>query len=126
MANWVYLGPEAEARSWLDPILKLEHSSADFEYVAWNKLIATAAGGAGAANSSLCDNGWYRNFYTVNLRNLSGSTLQDTVETMGSFYRAHPDATESYVNLEVFPNQATAAIPDDSTAYPWRDAKAYM
>lgn len=28
--------------------------------------------------------------------------------------------------MEHFPNQAMAAVPDEETAYPWRDARSNM
>jgi hypothetical protein len=120
----VYIGPEKEARQFLAPILDLQPASATYTYVPWNKLLATA-GGAGF-NDALCQKGPYRSFYTVNMRKLSASTFQATFDTMTKYYQAHPDALSSYINIETFPNQATAAVPNSATAYPWRDAIGFM
>ncbi|PYI24917.1 FAD-binding domain-containing protein [Aspergillus indologenus CBS 114.80] len=123
-ANWIYIGPEAEARQFLAPILALHPASSTLTYVPWNKLLATA-GGAGF-NDALCQKGANRNFYTVNLRKLTAATFQDTFDQMAAFYAGYPDAPSTYINIETFPNQATVAVPDHATAYPWRDAIGFI
>lgn len=105
--------------------LDLGPSSVDaYAYIPWNKLLATSIGGFGA--ELLCLPEQYRDFYTVNLRQYKASVFQSSFEKLQQWWAVHPDSLGSYVNIEVFPNQATAARGDDYTAYPWRDAKAYM
>ncbi|KAI2618201.1 hypothetical protein GGR54DRAFT_189856 [Hypoxylon sp. NC1633] len=123
LANWVWIGTEEDGREFMSQFLDLNPTSANIQYLPWNKLIGTAAGGF---NDILCEKDQYRNFYTANLLKLDGSTYQETFEKMTEFYNTYPDAHGSFVNLEVFPNQATAAVDHDSTAYPWRDTKAYI
>ena len=123
LANWVYTGPEAEGRRIIAPVIALNPPIATIKVVPWSSLIATAGGGF---DTGLCQKGISRNFYSVNLRSLSGSTYQSTFEKMVDYFDEYPDARGTSIDLETFPNQAMAAVPDDATAYPWRDAIGYM
>lgn len=105
------------------PVLALEPSVANIQVVPWNKLVSTAAGGA---DTAICQKNLSHNTYWANLRNLSASTFQATFDRMGRFFETYPEARRTSINLETFPNQAMAAVPDDATAYPWRDALGYM
>lgn len=123
LANWVYIGPRAEGLRVFAPALALKPVSTDIKVVPWSDLIATAGGDFGIG---LCQKNLSRNYYSVNLRNLSASTYQATFEKMVRFFEKYPDARDTSIDLETFSNQAMAAVPDEATAYPWRDAVGYM
>lgn len=91
--------------------------------VPWNKLLATHGFGFDAAVNA---KNIVRAIYGSNIRQLSAFTYDKVFAKMKAFYAAHPDARVSLVELEIFPNQATAAVPRDRTAYPWRDVQGYM
>ncbi|KAI0102717.1 hypothetical protein GGR51DRAFT_526744 [Nemania sp. FL0031] len=123
LTNWVYYGPEAEAREALDSILALDPPVIGVNVVPWNKLLATVGFGI---DSMLCAKGIIRNIHSANVRNFSASTWISTFEKMRDFYATYPAARLSVIQMETFPNQAASAVPDDSTAYPWRDATGNM
>ncbi|KAL8666834.1 MAG: hypothetical protein Q9202_001074 [Teloschistes flavicans] len=122
IGNWVYIGPKEEALRVMAPILALK-PVANMQVVPWNKLVSTAAGGV---DTLLCQKNLSHNTYWANLRNLSASTFQATFEKMDSFFQKYPEVRGSSINLETFPNQAMAAVPDDASAYPWRDALGHI
>lgn len=103
--------------------MALKPPVANIQVVPWNKLIATGGGGF---DTFLCQKNLSRNFYSANLRNLSASTYQATFEKIAKYFDTYPDARGTAIDIETFPNQAMAAVPDDATAYPWRDALGYM
>jgi len=119
----MYVGPKEEGFQAIAPVMALKPPSANIQEVPWSQEIATAGGGF---DTGLCQKNVSRNFYSANLRNLSGSTFQATFEKMDNFFKAYPDARGTSIDLETFPNQAMAAVPDDATAYPFRDALGYM
>lgn len=86
-----------------------------------NRIVDTALNGLGR---SICVStridGW-----GVNYRNLSSSTFQTAFQKMSDFYADYPDGRGSSIEMEVFPNQAVAAVANHATAYPWRDTKGY-
>jgi len=95
-----------------------------YSYIPWNKLLATSIGGFGA--ELLCEREEYRDFYTVNMKKMNASVYQSSFEKLQNWWVNYPDSRGSYINIEVFPNQATLARGHGSTAYPWRDTTSYM
>lgn len=123
IANWVYFGPEAEAREILAPILDLPSVTAAVSSVPWNKLADTALFGTDPAN---CPGNRTQSIYGVNMRAMSASTYQAAVEKLVQLYRDHPESRQAMLSLEMFPNQAARLVPDEATAYPWRDTVAHL
>lgn len=74
----------------------------------------------------VCQNGLTRSIYSANFRQLTAKTYQTAFEKMTHLYAEVPNARGSILELSTFPHQAAAAISDDETAYPWRDAKGSM
>ncbi|KAK4981117.1 hypothetical protein LTR28_005260 [Elasticomyces elasticus] len=124
LSNWVYFGPEDEARKALAPILNAKPSTADFSRVPWNKLLATS--GWGQFDASVCQKNVNRDLYATVVRNLSASTYNQAFSKMDKFFADYPNARYSSVEFEIFPNRAMLAVPNDETAYPWRDALGYV
>ncbi|KAL9622084.1 MAG: hypothetical protein Q9160_003583 [Pyrenula sp. 1 TL-2023] len=123
--NWVWFGPEEEGRAFISQWTDLEpYSVSNFEYVPWNKVIAIAAQGVG--QGALCTPNTYDNTYASNMKLYSASSFQTTFDALANFYQTYPAGRLSSSNLEIFPNQAVAALPDDFSAYPWRDTKGFF
>lgn len=122
-ANWVYLGSEEAGRAALAPILDLNPPTLIITEVPWNEVYYSAGFGYGNA---VCEKGVVRNLYTVNVRSISALTYDLAFASMEAFYAAFPNGRESSIQFEIFPNQAMLDVPDDSTAYPWRDTIGYM
>lgn len=89
----------------------------------WNQLNSKAAFGATALE---CEKGGQHSMFGVNVRNVSASTYVDVFEKLDDFWNSNPAAQGSSFSLEFFSNSAMEAVPDDATAYPWRDTKAYL
>lgn len=123
LGNWVYFGPEEEARRVIAPLLELEPPVLVVQSVPSNKLLHTA--GFGFIPVIQRDSA-IRSAYSANMKTISGAALLDAFEKMCALYETHPDARGSAIEMEHFPNQAMAAVPDEDTAYPWRDARNNM
>ncbi|KAL9032533.1 MAG: hypothetical protein Q9180_006446, partial [Flavoplaca navasiana] len=123
VANWVYIGPREEGLRVMAPVLALNPPVTNIQVVPWNKLAPKAAGGADAL---ICPKNSSHNTWWANLRRLPSSTLQVSFDELNNFYKLYPEARGTTINAETFPNQAMAAVPDDDSAYPWRDALGYI
>lgn len=123
LGNWVYFGPEEEAGRVIAPLLELKPPVLVVQSVTTNKLLHTA--GFGFIPVIQRDSA-IRSAYSANMKTLSGSALLNAFEKMCWLYEIYPDARGSAIEMEHFPNQAMAAIPDEDTAYPWRDARNNM
>ncbi|KAI1448849.1 hypothetical protein F5Y02DRAFT_414852 [Annulohypoxylon stygium] len=123
IANWVYFGPEAEARKAIAPILGLGLTNVTTTVVPWSKLSATIFYGV---DSSTCSKNRSVDMYGVTMRAMSAPTYQAAVEKMTKLYADNAEARGSMLTFEFLPNEAALSVPDDATAYPWRDAIAYL
>ena len=92
--------------------------------IPWNQLYVTQ--GFGMFDAQVCAKNVIRDLYATNVRNLSASTYELAFQKMTTFFANNPNALTSSVEFEIFPNQATVAVPDASTAYPWRDTLGYV
>lgn len=65
---------------------------------------------------------------TVNVRRWSAATLISVSEQFDSYLKQNEQArtANSAIIIETFSTAAATSIPDESTAYPWRDAVGYM
>ncbi|KAL4913598.1 hypothetical protein BDW62DRAFT_220572 [Aspergillus aurantiobrunneus] len=122
-ASCVYHGPRDEALPLLEPILSLGPVYTDITELPWNRLNAVAGFSGDAAT---CEPGSIHNIYGVNLRKRSASTWTSVFEMMSMLYQSTPGARTSILTFEAWGNQAVAAVPDEETAYPWRDAEVYV
>ncbi|TQN68681.1 FAD-linked oxidoreductase azaG, partial [Colletotrichum shisoi] len=122
MTNWIYVGPGADARRVLAPILDLRPPYAVSSNVAANKLTNSTLSGFGAA---MCQEGVIRDIYSVNERNYSAATWDKTFERMARFFEDNPGGRGSALQYKRYPNQAMSSVSKDETAWPWRDATGY-
>ncbi|ROW13666.1 hypothetical protein VPNG_04638 [Cytospora leucostoma] len=120
LGTWAYLGPEDEAREVIAPLLALEPPVIVVQNIPTNKLLHAAAFGLIPV---LERDSKIRSAYSANMKNISGPALQNAFDKMCALYENHPDARGSVIEMEHFPNQAMAAVPDEETAYPWRDSR---
>ncbi|KAH8585692.1 hypothetical protein B0O99DRAFT_646402 [Bisporella sp. PMI_857] len=125
LTNWVWFGPEQEGRDFISQFIDLGPSLVqNFKYIPWTSIYSVSLAGYG--DTALCIDGLYQWGYASNIKSLSGSTFQSTFESLMQWYAENPGARNSATNLEVFPNDALIAVPNDETAYPWRDTTAYL
>lgn len=119
----IYFGPKADAEAQIKPFLDLKPTVSSISVVPWNKLVYTANFGADVFAST---KGVSADLSGYMLNDLSVDTLVSTYNKLMNFLLDNPAVADSgFWLLEKFSLNKTAAIPDDSTAYPWRKAVAY-
>lgn len=123
LGTWAYMGPEDQARRVIAPLLELEPPVIAVQNVPTNRLLHTASF---SFVPLIRRDSAIRSAYSANMKAISGSALLNAFEKMCFLYDTHPNARGSAIEMEHFPNQAMAAIPDENTAYPWRDARNNM
>ncbi|KAL4930344.1 FAD-binding oxidoreductase [Aspergillus undulatus] len=119
----VYHGPRDKALALLSPLLAVGPTSTNITEIPWNHLAAVAAFGSDAA---ICAPGKTVSIYGVNLRQRDPEAWTSAFVSMAELYENYPAARGSVVVFEIWSNQAVRAIPDEDTAYPWRDADTYV
>ena len=124
ISNWEYFGDEAEARAIIAPMIELGPTVTSIEYLPWNEIFYAQQ--FDTAMSS-CTPGLKRDSYTASLRKITASTWQTSFGKMAAFLEEYPEARElTAFAVETWPNQASLAVPDEDTAFPWRDALGWL
>ncbi|KAK9794164.1 putative FAD-binding PCMH-type domain-containing protein [Seiridium cardinale] len=123
MTTWTYLGPQDEGLEVFQPMFDINPIVVDTQIYAWDTVIQSVAGGIDALS---CTDNLTHIVNGANVRNLSASTYKEVFQKTAVFLEAYPGARISQVEISMYPNQAATAVPDDETAYPWRDARAYV
>ncbi|KAF5688765.1 6-hydroxy-D-nicotine oxidase [Fusarium denticulatum] len=122
-AHCAYKGSETEARKHLSPVLNMNLTATQMRILPWNRLVENTFAGAAV---TVCEPNTNRNLYTLSMKNYSASTWEAVASKLATLYARYPQARSSSLLYEFFPNQAMAAIPLDETAFPRRDATAYI
>jgi hypothetical protein len=123
MLSLVYAGPKDEAVKAMAPILELGPSYSLIKEIPWSEISTQTTF---LLDGPVCENNQIYDIYPVNLRTFDAPTLTATFGKMAQFWEENPSAQISDITIETWPIQATVAVPDNATAYPWRDTTSYM
>ncbi|KAK9777226.1 putative FAD-binding PCMH-type domain-containing protein [Seiridium cardinale] len=123
MLSLAYAGPKDEAIRAMKPILDLNPAYSLIKEISWRDLSTQTTF---LLDGPVCADGQIYDVYAVNLRNFSVPTMVTSFEKMAQFWEEEPAGRNSVIVLETWPVQAATAIPNDATAYPWRDATTYV
>ncbi|KUL86302.1 hypothetical protein ZTR_08597 [Talaromyces verruculosus] len=121
-SDWIFYGTEADAREALAPILALNASFVTAT-LPWNKITAISGGGYDSAN---CEPNKPRSSFSLNQKSYNATAWQQGFETITRFFEENPGGRSSQLMFELFPNQATAAVPENATCWPWRDVRGFI
>ena len=89
----------------------------------WNNLIQTAL--FGLAGAPLCTYGPRRSIYGVGLNTIEPSSHLKVASLYQQMIAEYPTTTNSAYQVQVLARQAVTAVPDNATAYPWRQFVAH-
>ncbi|OPB46331.1 hypothetical protein A0O28_0064520 [Trichoderma guizhouense] len=120
VGNWVYYGTEKEARKVLAPVFNLNATSST-RIVQWNKLVSSSG-----FDEFICQPNQPRSLFSLNQKIYSANGYQAGFKKIEKYFYDYPGGRDTTLVIENFPNQAVAAVPDDSTAFPWRDFKGFI
>lgn len=123
LVNFTFPGPEDEFMKLIQPFLDLNPATQVINTLPWNELVTKSGFGIDAL---LAVKGQPHSIFASNLKNIDSSKWVEIFNRMNDFYASTPAARTSAISLEIYSNEAVAAVPDDATAYPWRDAQAYV
>jgi hypothetical protein len=73
-----------------------------------------------------CMKGGNHSITGMNVYKFDAATYVGLVDKFDSFCTQNPSLIVSLLFLELFPNTVTRSVPDEATAYPYRDALGYL
>ncbi|KAI0882108.1 FAD-binding domain-containing protein [Annulohypoxylon maeteangense] len=117
LATFIYCGPGSEAFQIIAPFLDLKPPNLRMSSVLYSQVQHTIPIGAETPPGRIYD------LSSANIRRFAVDTWKSTFNKFDAFCKANPDARASSITLQTYSNEAVVAVPNDDTAYPWRDAK---
>lgn len=90
--------------------------------VPWNKLYTALF--FGTDRTSCLDN-QHLSTAGVGLRQIDVATFESFFTDLTDFYRQHPEINGAFVASR-YPTQAVVGVPDEQTAYSYRDIKTHL
>ncbi|KAI1103537.1 FAD-binding domain-containing protein [Jackrogersella minutella] len=124
LTTLIWAGPEEEALRSLAPFFDLKPV-----IIASKTIPATEIPKAvvmGVVEASCSTNNGVVGIHSLNVRQYSAQTYSSVYDKFDAYLKQYPDARGSVFIFEFFSTQAALSVPDDQTAYPWRDATGYM
>ncbi|KAL3461916.1 hypothetical protein BJX64DRAFT_150703 [Aspergillus heterothallicus] len=120
--NFIYFGPEEDAQQYLQPFYDLQPVRSNFTVIPWNILYTTLYFGADSAackeNNHLFNGG-------AGVNHIDVDAFTAYTNRFTEYWHDHPGVSPAVV-FSRFPNQAVRAVPDDETAYPYRDISTHI
>ncbi|KAK7957011.1 FAD-binding domain-containing protein [Apiospora aurea] len=123
-ANFIYAGPQSEGEALMKPFLDLKPQNVNISTVAWKHIPLVANGGA-IANYG-CNPGVYYIPYSLNLYRVDVLNLVDVVNYMSQAIGADSALQGTSIVWQQYAQHGFQLRPDDSSAFPYRDAKAFV
>lgn len=123
MMSAIYVGPEDEGMRYMKPFIEQNPLRQSVSLLPWNRLIKDNRFGVDAL---ACMKGGNHSVMGMNLYKFDTATYVGLVDKFDNFYAQNPSLVASLVVLELFPNTVTRSVPDEATAYPYRDALGYL
>lgn len=123
MMSAIYVGPEEEGMKYIQRFTAHNPLRQSVSILPWNRLIKENRFGVDAM---ACMKGGNHSILGLNLHKFDAATFVGLVDKFNNFYAQNPALAISILVLELFPNRVTAKVPDDATAYPYRDALGYV
>ncbi|KAI1433773.1 hypothetical protein GGR50DRAFT_695729 [Xylaria sp. CBS 124048] len=123
LVSVVYAGPQDEGVKAMAEILKIEAQYSSIKEIPWNHLSTEATFGLDA---EVCVDQTVWDIRGISLRQFSAETMATVFSDLRSFWAENPHGLNTQVVLESWPIEAAVAVPDDATAYPWRDTSTYV
>lgn len=123
VVNAIYAGPLSAANPLLAPLTALHPIQQNISTIPWRDITTKAFFGTAAAD---CTKGTNRNVYGSAVKTYDIPTFQTFFASLQELWADTPETRGSVFFIEAFPTQAAVAVPDDQTAYPWRDTSVHL
>lgn len=117
------MGPRSKGENVIKPFLDLKPAVQNITALPWSDVNND---NSGSSQTGVCKKGDLHSIFSLGLKNVDVATWISVLKRFSDFVTATPDAGESTILIEFFPTQAVQAVPNEATAYPWRDAQLQM
>jgi hypothetical protein len=123
MLSLVYAGPKDKALEAIAPILALEPSYQLIKEIKWTEVSTQTTF---LLDEPVCKDSQIYDIYPINWKTFNATSMSESFAKLVQFWDDNESGKTAVITVETWPTQATMAVPDDATAYPWRDTTTYI
>ncbi|MCJ1386176.1 hypothetical protein MMC17_009302 [Xylographa soralifera] len=120
-ANFIYVGPLEEGIALIQPLIDLGPFDQNITMIPWKDIETSSKFGIDAI---ACIKGHFHSVWGLNLYQIDVPTLIAAVNYMDAVFEQHADFRVAFLAIDMYATRVTESIPDDETAYPYRNAVA--
>ena len=107
----------------IQPIIDIGPFEKNITMIPWKDIETQSKFGIDAL---ACIKGTYHSVWGLNLYQIDVPTLIDAVEYMDEVYTQYPGFRHAFLAIDMYAPRVTQSVPDDATAYPYRNAVARL
>ena len=107
----------------IQPFLDLKPAVQNISELPWKDIEKSARFGTDA---QACRKGSLDDVFGLNLYTIDVPTLTDVFDTLNATYARQPELQRALLALVMYSRIGPTSIPDDTTAYPYRNTTAYV
>lgn len=123
MLSLVYAGPKDKAIEAMAPILALEPSYQLIKEIKWTEVSTQTTF---LLDEPVCKDSQIYDIYPINWKTFNATSMSESFDKLAQFWEDNESGKTAVITVETWPVQATMAVPDDATAYAWRDTTTYI
>ncbi|CAI7678275.1 unnamed protein product [Penicillium pancosmium] len=125
IVNAVFFGSLEEATPFLQPFESLQPEMRNVSSIPAEQMMDAAFFNFFGMDNGACTPNQHINIYTVALRQFHAPTFQFFYSKLVDFWTANP-SYQGRLLIQRYSNEGPMAVPDNATAYAYRDVKTYM
>lgn len=123
LLNVIYVGPMAEGMKLVEPLINLNPISQNITEIPWKNIEPQSKFGVDAQS---CVKGRMHSVYSVNVYQIDVPTLVSFTNYLSDVFTEYPALRFGVWVIVQYANRVITSVPDDATAYPWRNTTGYM
>lgn len=123
--NAIYFGPQKEGEPFVEPFKRLGPTMSNISMVPGDGYMDAAFFRFFGGDNGACTPNQHINIYTIALKQTHAPTFESFFGNLTKFWEDNPDY-QGRLLMQRYPNDGPSMVPDDATAFPYRDVKTFM
>jgi len=112
-----------EGMALIQPLIDLGPFDQNITMIPWKDIQTSSKFGIDAL---ACIKGNFHSVWGLNLYQIDVPTLINAVNYMDTIYAQYPGFRRAFLAIDMYASRVIESVPDDATAYPYRNATARL
>ena len=118
-----YIGPLEEGKKLVQPLIDLNPLASSITEIPWKDIEPVSKFGV---DKFACIKGGKHSVYSINLYQIDVPTLVSFTTYLDGVFKQYPGLQRAIWAIVQYPNRVIKSIPDQETAYAWRNTVGYV